>query len=166
MTRTLRCLALAAAIVAVPAVPAVAGGGGGCHEPNPTEGSGDTVEMTRFCMSPSTLRVEPGTTVTWKNLDPVPHNVYGSAFFGGDLAPGASVAHTFADPGTYAYACTLHPGMVGAVVVGEAPVPIAAVGPQAGDDDAGSAPLVLGLAGIALAVVAFAAGARVRRSAA
>ena len=162
MTRTLRCAVLAVAagsIVAVPAVPAMAGGGG-CHLPAPTDGRGTAVEMATFCMLPSTLRVEPGTTVTWTNADPVAHNVVGTGWGYGEVAAGESVRHTFDQPGTYAYACTLHPAMVGAVVVGEAPVPIAAVT----DDDGGtSAPLVIGLLGVALAVIAFAGGARMGR---
>jgi plastocyanin len=170
LRRTVVVLAVGAALVAVPAVPAGAGGGG-CHDPAPTEGTGTTVEMGKFCMSPSTLRVEPGTTVTWRNVDPVLHNLFGLGWAYGDVAPGASVSHTFSDAGTFAYACTIHPGMVGTVVVGDgatelaAAQPVAAVtpdGPGDGDSSGAGAPLVVGLLGVALAAAAFFAGTRVR----
>lgn len=175
MTRTLRHFAFALVVgsaVAVPAVPAAAGGGG-CRDTAPTEGTGTTVEMTNFCMSPSTLRVAPGTTVTWKNVDPVVHNLFALGWGHGVVEAGASVSQTFADPGTYAYACTLHPGMVGAVVVGDgtgdaaelAAEPVVAVAPETDDDSSSGAgaPLVIGLLGVFLAGGAFVTGARMGR---
>jgi plastocyanin len=49
------------------------------------------------------------------------HNVHvlGAAEWRSEgLVPGASVAHTFADPGEYAYQCDLHPqDMTGRVIV-------------------------------------------------
>ena len=41
------------------------------------------------------------------------------------VAPGKAVEHRFPDPGTYAYSCYLHPGMNGAIVVGQAAAPAA-----------------------------------------
>ena len=84
----------------------------------PTEGRGDTVELAAFCMTPSVLRVEPGRVVTFVNHDEVSHNLYGSGMFVHDLAPGATASFRFGDEGTFPYACTIHPGMVGAVAVG------------------------------------------------
>jgi plastocyanin len=149
----------AGAAVASPTVPAA--GGGGCHEPS-TERSGTDVEMKGMCMTPAVLRVEPGTTVTWTNRDPLAHNLHATQWGAGDLAPDATFTQTFAEPGTYAYACTLHPGMVGAVVVGDQPVPIAAVSPSSDDSGAGT-PLAIGLVGVAALVGAFAAGVRTAR---
>jgi hypothetical protein len=37
------------------------------------------------------------------------------------LRPGDRTAYRFSEPGVYPYVCSWHPGMVGAVVVGEAP---------------------------------------------
>lgn len=173
MTRTptrriLSAFVIGVAFVAVPAVPAAAGGGG-CHQPPLAEGTAPVVEMDRFCMSPTVLRVQPGTAVTFTNRDPVLHNLFGLGFGYGDLAPGVSVSHTFADAGTFPYACTLHPGMVGTVVVGEgaadlaAARPVATVTPADPDDGGAGAPLVIGLLGIALAGGSFLAGARLAR---
>ena len=36
-----------------------------------------------------------------------------------ELMPGKSVTHKFASSGVYPYFCVIHPGMVGAVVVGD-----------------------------------------------
>jgi plastocyanin len=104
------------------AAPAAAGGGGGCHRDmasGPTEGSGDTVALEELCMTPSVLRVEPGTVVTFVNHDEMTHNVYGSGMFVHELAPAGTAAFRFDDEGTFPYACTIHPGMVGAIAVGD-----------------------------------------------
>ena len=109
--------ATAVAALAVPAVPAIAGGGG-CHG-DATAGAGDTVEIADGCFGPTTLTVDPGDTVTFVNLDSYAHNV--SAVRWGhlnDLNQGDSFQTTFAEAGVYPFACQYHPGMVGAIVVG------------------------------------------------
>lgn len=100
-------------------LPALAGGG--CHEPNITEGSTAKVVAKEFCFSPVVNRVTPGTTITWTNRDDVEHNLTGSGPTVGyhDLAAGKSVSIKFTTAGTYPYACTLHPGMTGVLVVGD-----------------------------------------------
>jgi plastocyanin len=113
---------LAAAIVlgsTMWAVPASAGGGGGCRG-GATEGRGETVAMSGSCFSPTVLRVDPGTAVTFVNRDFFTHNV--SAMGWGRIEPmvrGDSFTATFDEDGVYPYACTYHTGMTGAVVVGE-----------------------------------------------
>ena len=105
----------------VAAMPAAAGGGG-CHRDavtGPVEGDGTQVDLAQYCMSPTVLRAAPGATVTFTNRDEAMHNLFGSGMFVGELAPNQSVAFRFDDAGTYAYACTLHPGMVGAIAVGD-----------------------------------------------
>jgi plastocyanin len=97
-------------------------GGGGCHgyESGAYEASGARVELRGACFVPAILRVAPGAEVTFANLDPVPHNVVGTALAWGEVATfaqGGSVVATFPEAGVYPYACTLHPGMVGAIVV-------------------------------------------------
>lgn len=159
-----------------------AAGGGGCQRDRqlgPTEATGTSVDLVDFCMSTSVLRVEPGATVTFTNRDPAPHNVIGSGMFVDPLSTGDSAAFRFDDVGTYAYACTLHPGMVAAVVVGDGrriapatlpvvPVavqplatpttldarPLAATSAAGGDDGGGGGVLPIGPALAALVVVA------------
>jgi plastocyanin len=110
-------LIVTAGALAVPAVPATAGGG--CHS-GVTTGTGDTVEMLDACFTPTTLRIEPGDEVTFVNLDPVTHNVGGNLWGHlDDMAEGDAFTATFSDAGIYPYACSYHPGMTGAVVVGD-----------------------------------------------
>ena len=96
----------------------VATAGGGCHS-NPTQGAGDTVEMSEMCFTPSVLRVDPGTEVTFINKDPMPHNLSSEWGTAQDLRQGDSFSATFSDEGTFPYACTYHYGMTGAVTVGD-----------------------------------------------
>ncbi len=108
--------ALLVGLVAMPAVSALAGGG--CHE-GVTTGTGDTVEMADACFTPTTLQIDPGDTVTFVNTDPMTHNVGGNLW--GNLEgmdQGDVFTATFAQPGIYPYACSYHPGMTGAIVVG------------------------------------------------
>jgi plastocyanin len=106
-------------LVAAPA----SAGGGLCHDPEPTSASSVAVDAKDNCFFPTVLYVEEGATVTWTNRDFVPHSVTGLALGWGTgqktLFRGDSVSVEFSDPGVYPYTCILHPGMVGAVVVGE-----------------------------------------------
>jgi plastocyanin len=102
--------------LALPATPASAGGG--CHG-GATTGAGDTVEMVDACFTPSTLQVDPGAEVAFVNRDSMVHNV--TAIGWGnfeDMTRGDAFTATFDQPGIYPYACAYHPGMAGAIVVG------------------------------------------------
>ena len=101
------------------AVPASAGGGGRCRG-GATQGQGDTVTMSKACFTPSVLRANPGTEVTFVNRDPVVHNVSATGWgYFKDMVEGEAFPATFEEPGVYPYACTYHAGMTGAIVVGE-----------------------------------------------
>jgi plastocyanin len=93
-------------------------GGGGCYEAA-TQGAGIRVEIVHACFSPSILRTDPGATVTFTNTDGMLHALSGSGMGYAELQPGASVTATYATAGIYPYMCHLHPGMSGAVVVGD-----------------------------------------------
>jgi predicted secreted protein with PEFG-CTERM motif len=84
---------------------------------------------TNNCFSPNPINVAPGTEVDWKNTDSVSHTVTsgkvsddnaGSMFDSGLIKKGNDFKFTFATAGTYNYFCTVHPWMVGQVVVGGA----------------------------------------------
>lgn len=119
------CLLVSAAIVAVVAGPASvarASGGGGCGAPV-TEAAGTHVDIERFCYTPTIIRAPVGKSVTWTNLDSVPHMVGGANMVWGsyeNLRKGRTATYSFSEPGVYPYVCAWHPGMVGAVVVGDA----------------------------------------------
>ena len=131
MRRNLR-LVLAATVgllfVLVPTVPAHAGGG--CHDGTVRDVTGasvhNTVDLEGMCFVQTIIRIKPGQSVTWKNGDQTDHMVTGAGVSWGNLEslrPGRSVSYRFAQAGVYPYACMIHAGMVGAVVVGNAGTP-------------------------------------------
>jgi plastocyanin len=97
-------------------------GGGGCGRAV-TDDDGNKVRIGNFCFGPTILRIEPGETVTWLNVDPAPHTVLGAngawGGFGSVRRNGGEVTYRFVRNGVYPYVCTIHVGMVGAVVVGD-----------------------------------------------
>jgi plastocyanin len=111
------------ALTTLALVPGVAGasGGGGCGGPV-TDAAGTTVEIKDFCFGPTILRVATGETITFVNGDPFPHTVLGANGAWGSydaLKQGGEATYGFSEAGVYPYVCTLHVGMVGAVVVGD-----------------------------------------------
>jgi plastocyanin len=72
-----------------------------------------------FAFSPSTLTVVPGTTVTWVNKDESPHTIAekGKTFRSAALDTNDRFSYTFAQPGEFTYYCTMHPMMVGKIIV-------------------------------------------------
>jgi plastocyanin len=76
---------------------------------------------------PHVLAVRKGTTVTFLNSDPDPHNVYflddetGDTLDIGTWGPGVSVDHRFEEPGMVITLCKLHLEMAAYVVVIEGP---------------------------------------------
>ncbi len=83
-------------------------------------GQGATgVSIDNFSFSPPTLTVAAGTTVTWTNNDDIPHTVRAvdGAFHSKAMDSDDSYSFTFAKPGVYSYFCSIHPKMVGKVIV-------------------------------------------------
>jgi plastocyanin len=68
---------------------------------------------------PSRIEIPVGTTVQWKNNDPLLHTVTAtdSSFASPQFGLDGTYRHTFTVPGTYAYYCALHPNMKATVVV-------------------------------------------------
>jgi plastocyanin len=125
-------LAAALAVTSQVAQVSPAQAGGGCHSAA-TNGTGTTVEMKDMCFTPTVLRVKPGDSVTFVNRDEMQHTVTGtSALFGSytALTPGQSATYKFASGGVYAYSCIFHPGMTGAVLVGDGSGPGLAIGAE------------------------------------
>lgn len=156
-------------MAAWPAAPAAAGGG--CHTAGPQSAhpmAGTAVEMVGNCFLPGVLTVAPGTTVRFTNHDEIAHVVLGTGWGSGDtVAPGKAVEHRFAQPGTFAYSCYLHPGMNGAIVVGEAaatpaPGPAPAALASSSTDSGGIDLGFLALGGLGGAVVGAAATRRLK----
>jgi plastocyanin len=84
---------------------------------------GDTVRVSISALkfAPAAIIIAPGTTVVWRNDDPIDHTVTAGSggFDSGLIAPGATWARTFRSAGTFDYACRPHPVMRGRVTVRE-----------------------------------------------
>ncbi len=72
-----------------------------------------------FMFSPTSLTVKTGTTVTWSNKDDEPHTVVSDTglFRSGAVDTDETFSFKFAKPGTYHFTCSIHPRMVGTIVV-------------------------------------------------
>jgi amicyanin len=133
-------LASGLSLVLVPAVPAQAGGG--CHNPEFKDVAGTRVDLRDNCFVQTILRVKAGQAVTWTNRDSTEHAVTGTGAggpWGTDYTflRGKSVTYRFSRPGVYPYSCYIHPGMVGAIVVGNG-----GKASSTQSSDAGVAPIV------------------------
>src|SRR5512133_3302573 len=78
-----------------------------------------SVKIQNFAFSPSTITVNAGTTITWKNYDNVAHTVTSDdgLFNSGSIQQNATFTHKFDSTGTFDYHCTPHPQMTASVVV-------------------------------------------------
>lgn len=100
--------------------PAPASAGGGCHT-GVTTGTDPTVVMVEACFTSTITYVDPGQEVTFLNKDPMTHNVTANGWghFDG-MSQDDRFSVTFEEDGVYPFACSYHPGMSGAIVVGDA----------------------------------------------
>jgi plastocyanin len=80
--------------------------------------TGETITIAGFAFTGAT-EVAVGTTVTVVNEDGSDHTwtADDGTFSSGNLAPGDSFEFTFDEPGTYTYACRIHPTMTGTITV-------------------------------------------------
>jgi plastocyanin len=81
--------------------------------------SGAKVSIDMFAFTPETITINAGDSVTWTNDDGSPHGVkYADGAAGNDyMLPGAAYTRRFDAPGTFDYACPIHPYMTARVVV-------------------------------------------------
>jgi plastocyanin len=77
------------------------------------------VRVDNFTFGPDTLTVPVNSTVTWINKDDLPHTIASTdgVFKSKALDTEDKYSYTFTKPGTYAYFCSIHPKMVGKIVV-------------------------------------------------
>ena len=85
----------------------------------PGQGKTVVVEIRSLRFAKRTVTVEAGTTISWRNWDPLSHTVTSdsSGFDSGEIRPEGSWSHTFTVPGTFSYHCGPHPNMQATVVV-------------------------------------------------
>jgi plastocyanin len=81
--------------------------------------SGMEVRVDNFTFGPATLTVPVNSTVTWVNKDDLPHVIASNdgVFKSKALDTEDKYSFTFSKPGTYAYFCSIHPKMVGTIIV-------------------------------------------------
>jgi plastocyanin len=81
---------------------------------SPTE-----VRVDNFTFGPATLTVPVNSTVTWVNKDDLPHVIASTdgVFKSKALDTDDKYSYTFSKAGTYDYYCSIHPKMVGKIVV-------------------------------------------------
>ena len=108
---------------------------GGTHTGNSAP-SGPVVTLKSLMFMPAVLKVKAGTTVTWRNDEPITHTVTSGEATGVDKSTGLrsgqhanglfdatlngsgdTFSYTFDKPGTYSYYCNIHQGMNAEVVV-------------------------------------------------
>lgn len=77
------------------------------------------VRIKGLAYVPARIEIPVGTTVQWRNLDPLQHTVTATdrSFTSPQFGLEGSWKHTFTKPGTYAVYCILHPNMKATVVV-------------------------------------------------
>ena len=91
----------------------------------PTPRGAEVAATAQIRFAPDSVTIEQGGAVTW-NFGAVPHNVVFNAVAGRpqDIAGqnvNVAVRRTFAQVGTFAYVCTIHPGMAASVTVSVKP---------------------------------------------
>jgi plastocyanin len=100
------------------AMPSATADGGARRAPEiVTMSAQDASQGTAFSFTPTTLTVHAGSTIIWKNTSTAPHTVIGFGSDSGLIMAGTTFTYTFTHVGTFAYVCTLHPGMSGAITV-------------------------------------------------
>jgi plastocyanin len=105
--------------------------------PDDTAMASTTVTLEPCAFAPTIASVPVGAKVTFQNPTQFTHLITGANQTWGsrdtEVAPGASVSYSFDKAGLYAYACALHRGMSGVVMVGDAAgITAAAVGSTSG----------------------------------
>lgn len=72
-----------------------------------------------YTLSPQTITIKPGQSVTWKNETTTPQSITGQGFpSSSSIPPGGTYRYTFEKAGHYPFVETAHPTATGVVVVG------------------------------------------------
>ena len=90
--------------------------------PPPPPAAPGSANIFDFGYNPSSITVQAGASVTFTNTGVAPHTVTArdGTFDSSILNSGQTWTGTFSTPGTYPFFCTLHPDMVGTLVVTDA----------------------------------------------
>ena len=83
----------------------------------PAKAEGAIVEMRQLKFAPAEIEIEAGGTVTFVNLDLVPHTATGDSFDTGTLKKDERKEIAFPTVGEFPYLCKFHRHMTGRVIV-------------------------------------------------
>jgi len=78
------------------------------------------ININNFAFIPPSLSINTGDTVIWTNMDSVAHTVTsdsGTELNSATLQTGSTYSHTFNNPGTFNYHCSIHTSMKGSITV-------------------------------------------------
>lgn len=78
-----------------------------------------SVSIKNFAFNLTPLNIKTGTTVTWTNNDPMPHQIKSDTFNSAALSSGQTFSFTFSAAGQYDYSCAIHPSMHGQIIVSQ-----------------------------------------------
>jgi plastocyanin len=155
--------ALSLFALALAGAPAVVAGDPCYHGfdiPPRSEEAASQIKVAPCAFGPTVAHVAVGATVTFFNGPDFTHLITGAnAEWGSrdvEVQPNQEVSYRFDKPGIYPYACALHRGMSGAIVVGDvaAPAAAAATGAAGGSSGNGNAALPVVVAGGLVIVLA------------
>lgn len=78
-----------------------------------------SIAIDNFSFAPKEITVAKGAVVTWTNRDDVPHTVVSveQKFRSRALDTDDQFSFTFGEAGTYVYFCSVHPVMMGKIIV-------------------------------------------------
>jgi plastocyanin len=143
-------------VLALAAAPAVVAGDPCYHGfdiPPRSEEAATQIKVAPCAFGPTVAHVAVGATVTFFNGPDFTHLITGAnAEWGSrdvEMQPNQEVSYRFDKPGIYPYACALHRGMSGAIVVGDVAAPAAApaTGAAGGSSGDGNAALPVAVVG-------------------
>lgn len=88
----------------------------------PAAGAANEATISNFSFSPSPVQIAVGATLKWTNLDSSAHTVTADdgSWTSTSLNKDGTFSHTFSQPGTVRYHCSIHDTMTGTVEVGAA----------------------------------------------
>jgi plastocyanin len=134
LTQITRFLSISSVLaLGIVGAPAVSAGNPCFHDftmPPASAGTGNEIKLMPCAFEPTVTQVAVGAEVTFFNGPDFSHLITGANQEWGspdvELQPGRTISYTFDKAGVYPYACVLHPGMSGAIVVGDLAVALAA----------------------------------------
>jgi plastocyanin len=90
-----------------------------CGTPAADLADAPKIVVKEFKFAPTPLTIKAGSTVTWTNKDDEPHTAVSDTglFKSGGIDTNESFSFKFDKPGTYHYTCSIHPRMVGTIIV-------------------------------------------------